>query len=193
MPRARAARPKDDAIEMLLALSQSELLLEQIYVALEQTIRASVKQMLREQALSPAQHRAMRRVPAKVLAELRAECSWSLLRPQILSTYRRIFDREKIDGLIRFYRSRVGGAYQQAMIATLHGSMALAQAQASLLPKMKQAMDKAVREATRVRTRAVVSPRKSSSNQSKDPRNIGRHVRVRALAPSSLIHQRRQS
>ena len=84
MPRARAARSEDDAIEMLLALSQSELLLEQIYVALEQTIRASVKQMLREQALSPAQQRAMRRVLAKVPAELRAECSWSLLRSQIL-------------------------------------------------------------------------------------------------------------
>jgi len=170
MPRARAARPKNDAIEMLLALSQSELILEQMHVGLEQTIRGNVRHLLREQALSPEQQRAMRRVPAKVIAALREECNWILLRPQLVAQYSRIFDRPKIDGLIRFYRSLAGRAYRQTMAATVQGSMSLARAQASLLlPKMEQAMERAVREAKRVRKRAAVSPGNSPGNHIRRP------------------------
>lgn len=178
---------------MLLALSQSELILEQMYVGLERTIRGSVKHMLREQALSPEQQRAMRRVPAKVIAALREEFNWTLLRPQLISQHRRIFDQQKIDGLIRFYRSPAGRVYQQMMAGRVQGSMALALAQANLLlPRMEQAMDKAVREAKRVPSGPLLRRATHRAITSEVPRKAEHDMREHSLVPFSVVNQRRQ-
>jgi hypothetical protein len=159
-----ARRPaKEESIEMLLALSGSEVILERMYLGLEQTIRVSVNQMLSEQPLSPQQQRAMGRVPAKVIAALRAECNWTLLRGQLVELYKRTFDQQEVEGLIHFYRSVAGRAILNATPKVVQGSIALAQARASfLLPKMERAMEQAVREAKLARKLAV-GPQRTSS------------------------------
>ncbi|HTT12176.1 MAG TPA: hypothetical protein VMG60_14910 [Burkholderiaceae bacterium] len=72
--------------------------------------------------------------------------------------------------------------------------MALALAQANLLlPGMEQTMDKAVREAKRVRKRAAASPGNSSGNHIRSSPNAEHHVPVHTLVQFSVINQRRQS
>jgi hypothetical protein len=111
-------------------------------------MRQAMKQAVGDKPLSPEQQRALELVPSKFVAAMRAEFTWATLKPRYVQLYQETFEQEEIDGLIAFYRSAVGQAYINKMPTVLQKSMSIAQSQMqSLLPRMKQATEEAIREA----------------------------------------------
>ena len=148
MGQVQAAPPSTQSIEDLLVLTKSEAIMDSMYASIEQIMRQAMKQAVGDKPLSPEQQRAIELVPGKFVAVMREEFTWASLKPRYVQLYQETFEQEEIDGLTAFYRSAPGQAYISKMPTVLQKSMSIAQSQMqSLLPRMKQATEEAIREA----------------------------------------------
>lgn len=84
----------------------------------------------------------------KVIAIMKKEVSWDVLRPQYVQVYGETFDQEEIDGLVAFYSSEAGQAFVNRMPALLQKTMTIVQSlMQTLLPKITTANEQALAEA----------------------------------------------
>ena len=145
---ALAAPPTDASVESLLVLTKSEALLETMYGDLERLMRQGMQQAIGERPMSAEQQRVLDAAPREFAKVMREEMGWAKMKPMFMDIYRDSFDQEEIDGLIAFYRSRVGQSFVNKMPVVMQKSMAATQVRMGpLLEKMKAAMDRAIAEA----------------------------------------------
>jgi uncharacterized protein len=143
------AEPASEAsVERLFAIIKPESTLDAMFVGAEQMMRQALQQVTTGKALTSEQQRMMDSVPAKFVAFMRSEYTWEKMKPQYVQLYRETFSQEEIDGLVTFYESKPGQALVDKMPIVLQKSFAISQAQMqALMPKMRAAIEEAVRDA----------------------------------------------
>ena len=142
---ALAAPPTQASVERILAVTKAESLLEGIYPQLEQMVRDGIKKGLAGKVLNARQQQLMDEIPGKFIATFKEEMNWQRMKPTYIQIYMESFDQQEIDGLVAFYESPAGQAYTNKMPVVMQKTMQAMQTHmATLMPKIKVVMDKAV-------------------------------------------------
>ena len=143
-----AAQPTIESVKVLLEVTKAEAMIDQAYATAEHFARQGVAQQTAGRKLTDEQQRAIELAPAKIAEVMKKELSWSTLQPIYIAIYQETFEQAEIDGLIEFYKSPVGKSFVSKMPQVMNRSMQTMQVQMqTLMPKIKEAMDQAMREA----------------------------------------------
>ena len=143
-----AAPPTEESVRMLMEVTRTESMLEQAYASMEQMAKQNLAQQIAGKSLSDEQRRAMELVPARVTAVIKQEMGWTTMAPILIAIHQEAFDQTEIDGLIAFYKSPVGQSFVSKMPIVMNRSIQVMQSQMqSLAPKLKQAIEQAMRDA----------------------------------------------
>jgi len=144
----RAAEATLASIEQLLVVTKSESALESMYTYLEQLMGSNMQQATQGKPLSDEQRRLLEAQAHQFGIVMRQEMSWANLKDLYVQIYRETFSEEEIQGLVAFYVSPVGQAFVDKMPQVMQRTMAIMQQRMQpLMPKMKDAMEKALQEA----------------------------------------------
>jgi uncharacterized protein len=144
---AQALPASQTSVETLLDITKSESMVESMYSNVEQAMRSGMKDALQGKPMSAQQQRIMDTVPTKFAAVMREALNWQQMKPMLVQLYRETFEEEEIQGLITFYKSPAGQAFVTKMPVVMQKSMAIGQSQMqALIPKMKEAMERAIAE-----------------------------------------------
>jgi hypothetical protein len=134
---AGAAPASTQSIEKLLAITQSESLIDSTYDSLGSTLLKNVDFGVSEKPLNTKQQHLMDTFPAKIVTLMRTEYGWDLYKPRILQIYKETFTQQEIDGLVRFYASHAGQAYIQKMPLVMQQTLQLMQSMSqTMTPKI---------------------------------------------------------
>lgn len=145
---AQAAPPSDASIATLLAVTQSNKMLDTMYASMEQSIRQGMQAAAGNRTLSPEQARIMELAPARLANLMREEMSWAKMEPMVVQIYRDNFDQAEVDGLIAFYQSPVGQSFVTKMPVVMQRSMEASHTQLqAFMPKLQAAMKQVIQEA----------------------------------------------
>lgn len=145
---AFAAPPRAESIEALLALTKAEQMLDTVYGGLESSIRQGMSAAAGNRSLTPEQQKLVEALPARMAQVMREEMNWGTLKPLMVKVYAESFDQEEVDGLIEFYRSPIGRRFVEKMpVVTQRSMQATQQLMDSVMPRLQQAMQAAMREA----------------------------------------------
>lgn len=145
---AWSAQPSVESIETLLAITQSERLLETANADVERYMRGGIQNALQGRQPTPRQQQAIDQMVRDSAAIMRQDLQWAQLRPLFVQIYQTNFTQEEIDGQIAFYRSPTGAAVVQKMPAVMQATMgAMQQRMAVLMPKLQAVIQKAAAEA----------------------------------------------
>lgn len=159
-PAAWSTPPSDASIETLLAVTQSEKLIEKTGADMEKYILAGVQAGLNGRQPNEREQHFIDKVARESAAVIREELSWSTMRPLMLQIYKAAFTQEEVDGQIAFYRTPVGTAVIAKMPAVMDASMvATQQRMASIMPRL-QAIAKKAQEEGRAAANAPGSQKK---------------------------------
>jgi hypothetical protein len=143
-----AAPASQESVEALLTVTKTEALMDSLYSGMEQMMRQSIRQTSQGESLNEEQQRALDVVPAKFVAVMREEMSWQKMKPLYVQLYSETFDQEEIDGMLAFYSSPTGQAVLKKMPVVMQKSLKISQSLLqSTIPKMKAAIDDAMKEA----------------------------------------------
>ena len=143
-----ADAPSDESIRSLFTLMQAESLMESVYASLEPAMRQGLAQATSGKELTAEQQRVLERAPQRMSVLMRTELSWAKLEPMQISIYRDSFEQSEIDGLIDFYRSRLGQTFVNKMpMATQKAITAMQNYMQKVMPKIQAAMQEVLMEA----------------------------------------------
>lgn len=148
---ASAAPPSAESIERLLSLTRAEALVENTYAQLEPFMR----QTLRAAApgpLTPAQQKAMDELAPQLVATLRVDFNWGVLKPEYIRIYQETLDQTEVDGLIAFYETPVGQSTISKMPLVMQRSLALSQQKLqTLMPRIQRLAETSAKKALSAR------------------------------------------
>ncbi len=148
MTAAHAAPPTDESIHALLAVTQSDKMMDAMHANMERMIRQGMQQASAGRTLTPEQTRVLELAPARLANVMREEVNWAKMQPMIVQLYREHFDQAEVDGLIAFYKSPTGQAFVTKMPVVMRRSMEMTQAQMqAFMPKLQAAMNEVMKEA----------------------------------------------
>jgi len=143
-----AATPSEASLDELMAAIRVEKMLDNLYPAMEQSMRQSAAAMTKGQNFTPKQQAAMDAFVTKMMTAVREEISWPKMRPIYVQIYQETFTQEEVDGLIAFYKSPAGIAYVNKLPVVMQKSMSLMQQRMGpMMEKMNAAMKQAVADA----------------------------------------------
>jgi uncharacterized protein len=143
---AFAAPPTIESIEALLVATKAEKLADGVYADMETNMRKAMKASSNGQALTPQQQRVADTLPAKLIAIIRDELSWSQMLPLYVKLYQETFTQEEIDSLIAFYKTPVGISYTDKLPVLTQKTMSAIQERLAPLMKRTQALTKETME-----------------------------------------------
>lgn len=146
-PAAWAAPASEKSIETLLAITQSEKLINKASADMEKHIQAGVQAGLGGRRPTAQEQQVMDKVVRESALVLRQEMSWAAMRPLMVKIYKDTFTQEEVDGQIAFYRTPVGAAVVAKMPAVMDATMAaMQQSMVAVMPKLQAISEKAERE-----------------------------------------------
>lgn len=146
-PAAWAAPASEKSIETLLAITQSEKLINKASADMEKHIQAGVQAGLGGRRPTAQEQQVMDKVVRESAAVLRQEMSWATMRPLMVKIYRDTFTQEEVDGQIAFYRTPVGASVVAKMPAVMDATTAaMQQSMVAVMPKLQAISEKAERE-----------------------------------------------
>jgi len=144
----QAAPASQESVESLLTVTKTEALIESMYAGMDQMMRQSLNEAFRGKSLNEEQQLAVNTIVTRSLAVMKEEISWQKVKPLYVELYRETFVQSEVDGMLAFYASPAGKAVIEKMPIVMQRSMALSQSVLqSMMPKMKTAMDDALKEA----------------------------------------------
>jgi hypothetical protein len=147
-PPALATEASTASIEQLFVVTKAEAMVDSMFASIEQAMRKGMQQATQGRTLSEEQQRVLEAAPRQFMEVMRQEMSWATMKEIYIPIYRESFSEEEIQGLIAFYETPAGRAYVDKMPLVMQRSMAVAQQRMQpLLPKMKEAMEKALQDA----------------------------------------------
>lgn len=145
---AHAAPPTESSVEDLLAVTQTEKVMESFFANFEGSMRQGMAAAVQGRALTEEQRKVLEAAPRRFVAVLREEMSWESMRPMYVRIYQETFTQEEIDGLIAFYRTPAGSAFIAKMPVVMQKSSEMMQSRiAPMARKMQAAMEQALQEA----------------------------------------------
>lgn len=144
---AWSAPPSDQSIESLLAITNSEKLIDKTGTDMEKYILAGVQAGLNGRQPSAREQEFIDKVARESAAVIREEMNWAAMRPLMVKIYRDTFTQEEVDAQINFYRSPAGASVVAKMPAVMDASMvAMQQRMRSIMPKLQALSQKAQKE-----------------------------------------------
>lgn len=145
---AHAAPPTESSVEDLLAITQTEKVMESFFTNFEGSMRQGMAAAVQGKPLTEEQQRVLEAAPRKFVAVLREEMSWENMRPLYVRIYQENFTQEEIDGLVAFYRTLAGSAFIAKMPMVMQKSTEMMQSRIGpMARKMQAAMEQALQEA----------------------------------------------
>lgn len=127
------------SIRELIAVTESQKMLDGMYGQLDSMMLAGMRQALAGQTLNADQQKILDDMRTKMVALFKAEMAWSTFEPMLVDIYRRSFTETEIKGMLQFYKSATGKAVIAKMPAVMQSSMQAAQGRmASLMPRLQQ-------------------------------------------------------
>jgi hypothetical protein len=135
---AIAEPASESSIKQLLAVTQSEKLVDDVRTQFDSLMNNVVQQAIQGKALTPKQLQAITNFKNRVVEIVEGELVWEKLEPMSIRLYKESFSEEEVAGMLAFYKTPAGQAVifkmpvltQQIMIET-HKMMNV------LLPKIK--------------------------------------------------------
>src|SRR5262249_20880535 len=144
---AADAPPSEQSIRRLLALTETEKLLDSMMGHIETMMRTTTDAALRGRPPSPREQEVLDRMFARTTALFRQEMSWSKLEPMYLRVFRETLTQEEVDGMIAFYQTPAGRAVIRKMPLIMQASMREMQAMmVPMMDKLKVVQQDALRE-----------------------------------------------
>jgi hypothetical protein len=140
-----AAPPTEESVNALLVATKAGRTLETMYRLMGQSMRRGMDLELQGKELTDAQKRVLDDMLAQFDTALREEMSWDKVRPMFVEIYRDTFTQEEVDGLLAFYRSKLGAALIDKMPLVMQKSSAATQARLlPLINRMNTTMKKTI-------------------------------------------------
>lgn len=146
---AVAAEPlaSEASVRALLAVTQSEKLLDSTMGQIDAMMQRSMRQALAGQTLAADQQKIMDKMRARTIALFREDMKWETLEPMFIDIYKRSFTQKEIDGMLDFYRSEPGQAVIAKMPVVMQNTMqAMQERMAVMMPKILQLQQEAIAE-----------------------------------------------
>ena len=126
----RAVYPTPQSVEKLLLLAKFGQLRDGLASQVDRAIDMTSKQVLRNEAMTPAQKAIVEDLKAKMKAAIDQELKWENIREAYIKIYSDNFTQAQIDGLIAFYQTPVGQVFAE------HQPLIEQQMQTILQPQM---------------------------------------------------------
>lgn len=146
-PAVWSAPPSDASIETLLAVTQSEKLVEKSGADMEKYMLSGIQAGLNGRQPTEREQQFIDKVARESAAVIREELNWAAMRPLMVKIYQDTFTQEEVDGQIAFYRSPVGAAVIAKMPAVMDATMAaMQQRMGSIMPRLQAIARKAKEE-----------------------------------------------
>jgi hypothetical protein len=140
-----AAPPTEESVNALLVATKTGRTLETMYRLMGQSMRRAMDLELQGKELTDAQKRVLDDMLAQFDTALREEMSWDKVRPMFVEIYRDTFTQEEVDGLLAFYRSKLGAVLIDKMPVVMQKSSAATQARLlPLINRMNTTMKKTI-------------------------------------------------
>jgi len=141
----RAEEANDKTVRELLAVTQTQKLMDGMIAQMDAMMQASMKQALAGRTVSPDQQRILDDTRAQMVALFKNEMAWETFEPLMIDIYRKTFTEEEVKGMLDFYKSPAGQAVIAKMPAVMQASMQMAQSRmGAMMPKMKKIQDDAM-------------------------------------------------
>jgi hypothetical protein len=129
----------EESVRKLLEVTESRKMLENVWQHVEASMDMTMRQVLGEQKLTPAQQKQMEEVRTKVVAILREELSWEFMESMMMEVYTKTFTQDEVDGMLAFYASPAGRSVITKMpIAMQHSMQVMQQRMTIMIPKLQQ-------------------------------------------------------
>ena len=149
---AHAAPASDASIVQLLAVMQTEKMMDGAFAVMDQSMRQTMTMATRDQNLTDAQRQVLDNNQVKIARIIRDEMSWDKMSPLYLQIYRESFTQEEVEGLIAFYQSPTGVAFVQKMPAVMQKTSVLMQDRMGpMMARVQAAVRESVEEAKAAR------------------------------------------
>lgn len=132
--------PSDDSLRELLEVTQSHKLFDSAMQQMDVMMQAQMQKNLTGLKLSEAQKQAVDDWRHGYVALVQKEFNFEQLEPQVLDIYRKNFNQQEVDAMIRFYRSDAGQSMINKMPLVMQDSLRLAQSRMTELMPQLQAM-----------------------------------------------------
>ena len=151
-------KPSDASLNELLTITDSQKLVDGMWPQVEGMMNNAAKQALGNTTLNSEQQKVMQDSNAKIAAVFKEEFGYEKLKPMMINIYKESFSQEEVDGMLEFYKSKVGQAVTKKMPLVMQSSMANVQAQMStVIPKIQKIQQDAIEQ---VKAKADKTPAK---------------------------------
>jgi hypothetical protein len=144
---ANAAPATAESVEALLVVTKAQELVDSANSNIEGSIRQGMAAAVGGTELNAEQKQLLNVLPSKLVAAIRPEFSWEVLKPDFIRLYAETFSQEEVDGMIQFYKSPLGEALIAKMPQVLNRSMQITQTRlGAAMPKLQAAVAAAIAE-----------------------------------------------
>ncbi|NTV10314.1 MAG: DUF2059 domain-containing protein [Zoogloea sp.] len=144
---AFAAEPSDQAIRRLLEVSEARVMLDGMNEKIKLLVDKQVQQSLAGRDLSPERVAIAERMGRRMAAAMNAEMSWEAMEPMYLRLYKGTFTQEEVDGMTRFYQTKVGQAVVKKMPVLMDKVLVEVQSRMpTVVAKLQQIAKEAIEE-----------------------------------------------
>jgi hypothetical protein len=133
------ARPTTQSVEQLLDALGSRNMITAVEGQLDTMMKRAAEQALNGKPITPAQQQIMDDMRAKVVAMVKEQLAWDSIEPVFIDIYQSNFTQREVDGMLLFYRSKVGKAVVAKLPQATIASMQTMQSKMSaLLPQIQE-------------------------------------------------------
>lgn len=141
---AFAETPSAASIEKLLAVTQSDKIMDQVFANLDGFMKNMVNQSMQQNKMNEEGRKIMDNFMARTVKVMKEELSWEKTKPIYVQVYSENFTQKEVDDLLTFYATPTGQALIEKTPVVMQKSMELTQ---SRIGPMMQRMQKEMREA----------------------------------------------
>jgi hypothetical protein len=144
---AMAAPASEKSIKSLLAVSQAQRLVDELWAQINSLMDNAIQQSLKGKAPSPKQRQAIDNMKSRMVNLIEGELAWEKLEPVYLRLFQESFTEEEIIDLLAFYKTPTGQVVIEKMPLLMQKTMLSTQeAIAGVAPQMKRVQEAFVAE-----------------------------------------------
>jgi hypothetical protein len=144
---AIAAPASDESIRQLLAVTQTQKLIDGMQTQIDEKLDSFAQQVMKEKNPSPSQQQALINMHNKVTTLIHGMMAWEKLEPMYIRLYKESFTEEEVVGMLSFYMTPAGQAVIKKMPVLMQKSMLEVQSiSTEMTPKMQKIQQEFIAE-----------------------------------------------
>ena len=144
---AVAVPASESSIKELLAVTQTQKLLDGMRAQFDGLMNNSIQQALNGKTPTDKQQQAINKMRKRMVAVMQGELEWSKMEPMYIRLYKESFTEEEVAGMLSFYKSPAGQAVIYKMPVLMQKTMLEVQKMVSgMTPKMQKIEEEFVAE-----------------------------------------------